>query len=151
VSGTGCFVCAKHRDLEAVPGGVIAADEHAVLSHLPLVLPSGPQESAYLGYLMVEARRHAPGLGDLRPEEAASAGRLASAAARALRESEGAEHVYAAVIGHGVEHFHLHVIPRYPGTPREYWWTRVDEWPDAPRGGAREIAELAGRLRAAIA
>ena len=62
-----------------------------------------------------------------------------------------AEHVYAAVIGHGVDHFHMHVIPRYPGTPREYWWTRVDEWPDAPRGGDAEIAALAVRLRAALA
>jgi diadenosine tetraphosphate (Ap4A) HIT family hydrolase len=145
-----CFVCDKHRDLDALAGGVIAADAHTVVSHLPLVLPSGPRESAYLGYLMVEARRHAPGLGDLTPEEAASVGRLASAAAAALRASEGAEHVYAAVIGHGVEHFHLHVIPRYPGTPREFWWTRVDEWPDAPRGGAAEIAAVADRLRAAI-
>jgi diadenosine tetraphosphate (Ap4A) HIT family hydrolase len=145
-----CFVCDKHRALDALPGGVIAADEHAVVSHLPPALPSGTVDAVYLGYLMVEARRHAPGLGDLRPEEAASVGRLASAAARALRESEAAEHVYAAVIGHGVEHFHLHLIPRYPGTPREYWWTRVDEWPDAPRGGAADIAALADRLRAAL-
>ena len=56
---------------------------------------------------------------------------------------------YAAVIGHGVEHFHLHVIPRYPGTPREFWWTRVDEWPGAPRGGEAEVAELAQRLATA--
>jgi histidine triad (HIT) family protein len=55
------------------------------------------------------------------------------------------------VIGHGVDHFHLHLIARYPGTPREFWWTRVDEWPGAPRGGAAEIAEITARLRAAIA
>jgi hypothetical protein len=29
-----------------------------------------------------------------------------------LRATAGAEHVYAAVIGHGIEHFHLHLIPR---------------------------------------
>jgi histidine triad (HIT) family protein len=142
-----CFICAEHRVLDTLAGGAIAQDEHAVLTHLQLVLPSGTAESVYLGYLMVEARRHAPGLGDLRPEEAASVGALAAAAARALRDSEGAEHVYAAVIGHGVDHFHMHVIPRYPGTPREYWWTRVDEWPEAPRGGEAEIAALASRLR----
>src|SRR5487761_1798355 len=28
---------------------------------------------------------------------------------------------------------------RDPGTPREYWWDRVDEWPDAGRGGEPEI------------
>ena len=141
-----CLICAKHRDLDALPGGAIAADGHAVLTHLPL----GSQESVYLGYLMVEARRHVPGLGDLTADEAASVGRLASGAARALTQVTGAEHVYAAVIGHGVEHFHMHVIPRYPGTPREYWWTRVDEWPDAPRGGAPEIAALTRRLRSLL-
>lgn len=64
---------------------------------------------------------------------------------------EGAEHVYAAVIGDGIEHFHLHLIPRYPGTPREYWWVRLDEWPDAPRGDARDIETLTKRLRAHLA
>jgi diadenosine tetraphosphate (Ap4A) HIT family hydrolase len=62
--------------------------------------------------------------------------------------AKGAEHVYAAVIGHGVDHFHRHVIPRYPGTPGEYRWTRVDEQPDAPRGDARGAAALVERLRA---
>jgi diadenosine tetraphosphate (Ap4A) HIT family hydrolase len=51
------------------------------------------------------------------------------------------------VVGHGAPHLHLHLIPRYPGTPREFWWTRVDEWPDAPRGDAGAIAALAERVR----
>jgi len=55
--------------------------------------------------------------------------------------------VYGAVIGHGVNHLHMHLIARYSGTPREYWWTRVDEWPDAPRGGAPEVADFMERLR----
>jgi hypothetical protein len=41
----------------------------------------------------------------------------------------------------------LHLVPRYPGMPREYWWTRVEEWPEAPRGGAAEVAELCARIR----
>ena len=141
-----CFICAKH----AVGVDAVVADEHAVVTHLPLVTPAGAAESVYLGYLFVEPRRHVPELGDLRPDEAASVGRLAAAAAGALQRSEGAEHVYAAVIGHGVGHVHLHLIPRYPATPREYWWTRVDEWPDAPRGGEAEIAALVARLRAQL-
>jgi diadenosine tetraphosphate (Ap4A) HIT family hydrolase len=58
------------------------------------------------------------------------------------------EHVYAAVIGHGIPHVHLHLIPRHPGTPREFWWTRVDEWPGAPRGNSDAAAALVARLRA---
>jgi len=135
--------------LSAVPGGEIAADEHCVVSHLPLITPDGVHESAYLGHLVVEPRRHVGELGDLTPAEASSFGQLASLASAGLRAA-GAEHVYAAVIGHGVEHLHLHLLPRYPGTPREYWWTKVDEWPDAPRGGAAEISDLADRIRAEL-
>jgi diadenosine tetraphosphate (Ap4A) HIT family hydrolase len=146
-----CFICSKHHDLAAVPGGEILGDEYALVSHLPLAIPSGISKSVYLGYVLVETRRHVAEFGDLSEAESASVGRLASQVSQALQRSEGAEHVYAAVIGHGVAHFHLHLIPRYPGTPREYWWTRVDEWPDAPRGDADAIDALALRLRAALA
>ena len=142
-----CLICAQH----AAGVETVIEDENAVVTHLPLTTRAGTAETAYLGYLFVELRRHAPGLGDLTPDEAASVGRLAAATAAALRASEGADHVYAAVIGHGAPHFHVHVIARYPGTPREFWWTRVDEWPGAPRGGEPEIAALIARLRAEIA
>jgi histidine triad (HIT) family protein len=139
-----CFVCEKHRDVDAV-----LEDAHVVVSHLPLTTPAGTAETAYLGYLMVEPRRHVAELGDLDPEEAAAFGRAAARASAAL-QAHGAEHVYAAIVGHAVDHLHLHLIPRYPGTPREYRWTRVDDWPDAPRGGAPDIAALTQRLRALL-
>ena len=68
--------------------------------------------------------------------------------AKAL-EKEGAEHVYAFTFNH-VPHHHVHVVARYPGTPHEFWGPRVDEWPDAPRGGEAEIAALCNRLRATL-
>jgi diadenosine tetraphosphate (Ap4A) HIT family hydrolase len=144
-----CFICAKHADPQLAPL-VLAEDEHVVVAHLPLVTPSSAAERVYLGYLFVEARRHVAELGELSDAEAAAVGRQAARASRALQASEGAEHVYAAVVGHGVAHFHLHLIPRYRGTPREYWWDRVDEWPDAPRGDADAVAALVERLRAAL-
>ena len=61
-----------------------------------------------------------------------------------------AEHVYAMVIGDQVDHLHVHLLPRYPGTPREYWWDQVDEWPAARRGLEPEITELVQRLRASL-
>jgi diadenosine tetraphosphate (Ap4A) HIT family hydrolase len=146
-----CFICAKLRDVADLPGGELLADEHCVVSHVPLDLPEGRQEAVYLGYLMVEPRRHVAELGDLTPAEAASLGRLAASASGALQKATGAEHIYAAIIGHGIEHLHLHLIPRYPGTPREYWWTRVDEWPGAPRGNVAEVQELARRIRSQLA
>src|SRR4051794_22411253 len=147
----GCYICTKHAAMAIVPGGEILADEHVVVSHLPLTTPTSCAASVYLGYLFVEPRRHVAELGELAPDEAAAVGRAVAAASGALQRSEGAEHVYAAVIGHGVEHLHVHLIARYPGTPREYWWTRVDEWPAAPRGDAVAVIALAERLRTALA
>jgi histidine triad (HIT) family protein len=145
-----CYICRKHAAMSVVPGGVITEDERVVVSHLPLTTPTACSSEVYLGHLFVELRRHVAELGELTTDEAASVGRLAALASRALMSSEGAEHVYAAVIGHGIPHFHLHLIARYPGTPEEYWWTRLDEWPDAPRGDAVAIIALSDRLRAAI-
>ncbi len=70
-----------------------------------------------------------------------------SLVAKALVETEGAEHVYSFVIGDHVPHVHVHVIGRYPGAPREYWGPKVDEWPNAPQGSEAEISQVSDRLR----
>jgi histidine triad (HIT) family protein len=54
------------------------------------------------------------------------------------------------VIGHHAAHLHVHVFHRYPGTPEEFWFTRVDDWPEAPKGGPDEIAAVSERLRATL-
>jgi histidine triad (HIT) family protein len=135
-----CLICRAHADPEAL---IIEWGEHVVVTHLA----PAETDTVYLGYLFLEARRHVPELGDLTPEEAAAVGAAAARWSRALQAVTGAEHVYSAVIGHGVAHFHQHLIPRYPGTPREFWWTQVDEWPDAPRGSKADAAALVERLR----
>jgi histidine triad (HIT) family protein len=147
--GADCFVCRKHRDRGSLmPGGPIAEDDLVLVSHIVAAEVLGRAgTTAYLGHLFVEPRRHAPGLADLTDAEAHSVGLWSTRASRALREVGGAEHVYAAVIGDGVPHLHVHLLPRYPGTPREYWWTRVDEWPQARRGGAGDIEAFVGEIR----
>ena len=147
-----CFVCRKHTEQGAwMPGGPVGEDELVVVSHLTPAAPGRAGGPVYLGHLFVEPRRHVPGLGDLTGDEARAVGWWCARASRALREAAGAEHVYAAVIGDGTPHLHVHLLPRYPGTPREYWWTRVDEWPDARRGLAPEITELVRSLREYLA
>lgn len=64
-----------------------------------------------------------------------------------MRDAAGAEHVYAAVFGNAVPHLHVHLLPRFPGTPRRYWGLQVDEWPGARRGDVTEIAALVQELR----
>jgi diadenosine tetraphosphate (Ap4A) HIT family hydrolase len=138
-----CLVCREHRGEVELPGGPLYEDELVHGMHVP---PLEDNPRPYLGHLMVTPKRHAAGLGDLMDEEAQAVGLLITRLSRALRR-EGAEHIYSAVIGHGVPHLHIHLLPRYAGTPQEYWWTRVDEWPDAPHGGPDEIAALVARLR----
>ncbi|MDQ2886303.1 MAG: HIT family protein [Chloroflexota bacterium] len=137
-----CFICRKHRGEIVIPGGAIYQDELVYAGHVR----TGTHPT-YLGYLMAETKRHTPGLAELTDQEAQALGLLVTHLSRALKACEGAEHIYSFVLGHDVPHVHIHVVPRYPGAPREYWGTRADEWPDAPHGGAQEITVLCERLR----
>jgi histidine triad (HIT) family protein len=69
---------------------------------------------------------------------------------RALVTEAGAEHVYSAVVGHRVAHLHVHLIPRYPGTPAELEWHQVTDWPGG-RSTEPEATALAIRLRRTLA
>ena len=96
---------------------------------------------------MVEPKRHIAGLGDLTDEEASAIGQIANRLARLLKESEDAEHVYAFVFGDAVPHLHLHLAPRYRGTPPEYRGARISQWPDAPRVDIDGMRAVVIRLR----
>jgi histidine triad (HIT) family protein len=134
-----------------MPGGPVGADELVVVSHLSSRGPGRAEEPAYLGHLFVEPRRHAAGLADLTELEAQAVGSWCARASRALREVTGAGHVYAAVLGDGTPHLHVHLLARYPGTPRQFWGLKADEWPGAERGTDPQIAGLVTRLRTYLA
>lgn len=141
---TGLFRVSKAPRRDRGARGAIFEDDLLCAGHASV--PEG-QATAYLGSLLVEPKRHVPGLPDLTDREARRLGLLVARLSRALRASEGAEHVYLFVLGHRVQYLHVWVVPRYPGTPKRYWGTRVDEWPGAPRGGPQEISELCARIR----
>jgi len=140
-----CFVCRKHRGEVAIPGGVIFETDLISISHAPLW---GEEKAHYVGHVFVEPKRHVAELADLTEAEAQAIGLYTSRVARALIHTAGMEHIYTFVLGDYVPHVHVHVIGRYPGAPREYWGPKVDEWPDAPRGNAAQLAQVATRLRA---
>jgi histidine triad (HIT) family protein len=144
-----CFVCRKHRDRGLlIPGGPVAEDERVLVSHVVTPDVLGREGStAYLGHLFVEPRRHVPGMADLTDAEAQDVGWWCMRTSRALRDVTGAEHVYVAVFGDGVPHLHVHLLPRFPGTPRQYWGVHVNQWPQAWRGDVAEIEDLVGKLR----
>jgi diadenosine tetraphosphate (Ap4A) HIT family hydrolase len=143
-----CVVCQKQRGEIEVPGGAIYEDALLFASHA--LIPAG-KDQAYLGELLIEPKRHADGIEDLTEGEAAAIGTLARRLSRSLKTVTQAEHIYLFRLGHHVQHFHLWLIARYAGTPREFWGAKVDEWPDAPRGGATDIAALASRIRSELA
>lgn len=131
------------RDVAAVPGGPIFEDADLLVKHLP------PDETgrAYLGYLILETRRHARDLGDLTDSEAQKVGLWMMRISRDLRTVLGADHVYAFVLGDHVPQFHVHIVARHPGTPAEYYGVRIADWPGAPRGDEAAIADLVAKLR----
>jgi histidine triad (HIT) family protein len=145
-SAPNCFVCDKHRLGDAAQGGVLYEDELVYAWHVHAL--NGP--TAYRGWLMVEPKRHAAGLGDLTDGEASAIGRLSNRLARLLKHIESAEHVYAFVLGDEVPHLHVHIAPRYPGTPEEYRGPRLNAWPDAPRVDADGMRTLISRLRGCL-
>ena len=141
-----CFICEKHRQGEDAQGGVLFEDDLVYVGHVHAL--DGPL--AYRGYLMVEPKRHAPGLGDLTDEEAEAIGRTANRVARLQRDVLGAEHVYSFVYGDAVPHLHLHLAPRYPGTPKDVWGPRLRQWSDAPTVDLIEMRALVAELRTAL-
>ncbi len=149
MSHTGdCFICQKHRGEIVNQGGAVYSDDLVYVGHAA-ISPDGTLP--LLGHFLVEPKRHVASPGDLNDEEARRIGLLLAHTSRAVKAITEAEHIYLFVLGNHVDHFHLHVVPRHPGTPREYWGLRVDEWPDAPRGSEQEIILLCDKMRAWLA
>jgi histidine triad (HIT) family protein len=139
-----CFICAKHSGELAPPGRAIYEDDLLYVGHS---MSRDATSGTYLGWVVVETQRHVAGLENLSSVEAQAVGTTVVEMARALKVVVGADHVYAFVLGDHILHFHEHVVARYPGTPRQYWGVRADEWPDAPRGDEQAIAKLCDKLR----
>jgi len=140
-----CPVCRKHRGELPAWGGFVYADELIVILHAQ---PYGQETDHYLGHLFIETRRHVADLADLSEAEAQAIGLYTQRLARALMSCLNIEHVYSFTIVDGAPHMHVHIIGRYQDAPREYWGTKVDEWPGAPRGKEAEMTQICSQLRA---
>ncbi|MGN7388142.1 HIT family protein [Sporosarcina sp. SAFN-015] len=138
-----CFICKKHLGEIQTAGITIYEDNVVYVGHI-----DNNGQPSYLGHLMIDLKRHVPTLGDMNGEEAAAFGRIMARVSKALMVTEGAEHIYSLVSGNAVPHLHMHIVPRYPGTPEKYCGPMsVRDWSEAPIGGNREIIELCERVR----
>lgn len=138
-----CMVCDKHRNFLKVTGQPIAERGGLVLTHFP-VLDGQP---ANRGHLLIEPRRHVVDPAELTDDEASALGLLLRDAILILQNEVGAEHAYVLRINDKVAHFHCHVVPRYPGTPKEHWGPKLMEWPEFPKLDLEQVQSLSGQLQ----
>ena len=139
-----CFVCQKHKGEIELPGGAIFEDSLVYSGHAWSLEEPG---ELYLGALIVEPKRHIATWGDLSDDEAERIGLVIRDLSRALKVSEAADHIYVFVLGHHIPHLHVWILPRYAGTPREYWGLQLFEWPERVKGSAEQVEALCERLR----
>ncbi|MGA3214312.1 MAG: HIT domain-containing protein [Acidimicrobiales bacterium] len=136
-----CLVCQELAGDVEVPGGNLLDEEQVIVFHVPPL----SEETVYLGHLLVTPRRHCPDFAELDRSGTAAVGVAIATCAAALK-AVGAERVYVANVGHRIEHLHVHVLARWPGTPEEIPWHSVDEWAGARRGAALEIEAMVASL-----
>ena len=144
ISENDCSICQKHRGIIPIPGGPIYENDLIFVSHALLYKD---EKEHYLGHIFIETKRHVAELAQLTRDEIQMIGIYRQRIAKALMDTLDMVHVYSFVIGDGVPHFHEHVIGRYPNAPREYWGSKVDEWPQAPHGSNEEIARVSIELK----
>ncbi|WP_019414208.1 HIT family protein [Paenisporosarcina sp. TG20] len=138
-----CFICNKHSGIIQTSGVNIYEDDYVYVGHID---KNGKPN--YLGHIMIDLKRHVPTLGDMTMDEAKAFGMIMARVSKALLESEKAEHIYSLVSGNSVPHLHMHLIPRYPDTPKEYWGPMdVYAWEKAPFGDNRDVIKLCGRIK----
>lgn len=142
MTDTSCFICKKHR-------GEIPRSEKIFESDNYRVYHISPSEDSkvYLGYIFIETIRHISNLSSLNEGEAGELGVLLSRLSRVFVEQFNAEKAYSFVLGDHVPHFHMHVIPRYKGTPPKYRGFDIDSWPEAPKGDITDIKEFCKKFR----
>ena len=144
MASTDCIICQKHADSGPLAGGVRIWESPEVVVYHKLLDDDG---TTFLGYCFVETVRHVGYLDELTDDEVIAIARTRSALATGLKAALDASHVFSAVVGRGVPHFHEHVFVRYNGTPDEYAWLDGDEWEGAGRGDTAAVESLAEILR----
>jgi len=139
-SEPGCPLCGLVSAVTSSGKGLVMAEPEVVVMHLPQT-----GDDVYLGHLLVMPRSHVPSYGRLSPNQAGALGVALSRCGAAL-EGMGAERTYTYTIGHGTEHLHVNMVPRWPGTPDDVPWNTLSAWEGARRGGPDEVAETIEQL-----
>lgn len=132
----------KHQDLLSHTGPAIFDDGGWLVSHFPKL----ETDKATRGHLLLESRRHLEDLVEMNDEEAAALGRLIRDGAALIKERLGVEHVYCYRINDKTKHLHFHLIPRYAGTPKEFWGTAIMSCTTSPKLATLEEIQAVTKL-----
>jgi diadenosine tetraphosphate (Ap4A) HIT family hydrolase len=138
---TACTECELLRGERTAPGGILYRE-----GGLALHMVTDP--SPLRGWLVLASERHARAWYDLEAAPLAALGPLAARVMAAQRAVLGAEHVYAFAIGDVLQHFHLHLVPRFADTPARLRGRGCFE---ARPGDALPEAEIVSAARAVAA
>lgn len=108
------------------------------------------QPTPVKGWLVLTSERHARAWYDLTPEEAAALGPFAREVMRAQLSALAAEHVYAFAIGDVLQHFHLHLVPRFAGTPLHHRGRAAFDAPASEAVASHDVEIAAQAVKAAL-
>ena len=108
------------------------------------------------GWMLLVSQRHVAGPAHFDDREAASFGPTLRHLERCLEEITGALRIYTAAMGESHPHFHCHMVPRYPETPKgAKAWALFDLQRAAAAGEVTvdpaEVARISERYRTALA
>ena len=134
-----------NRDPDCVFCGIVAGDLPAT------VVDSDERTVAFMdlapatrGHALVVPRAHSRDLWSIDPEDLAACARTAQRLAGRARDRLGAAGVNlinscGEAAWQTVFHFHVHVVPRYPGDPLELPWTPAQGDQDEIRAAGEEL------------
>lgn len=140
---TECFICQKQKNPRDFFGEIIAADGGLVLTHFPKMGDENPTR----GHLLIEPERHICDFSELSDNETRALGGLIKNGVSVIKTELGAEHVYMFRINDKVAHLHIHLVPRYEGTPKEFWGPKIMEWPERKTVPLEEVYLIAKKLK----
>ena len=114
------------------------------------LLHSVNQPTPVKGWLVLTSERHARAWYDLTPQEAAALGPFARDVMNAQLKELQAEHVYALALGDILQHFHLHLLPRFANTPQHHRGRAAFDAPASDAVSEAEVQEAAQAVRRAL-
>jgi diadenosine tetraphosphate (Ap4A) HIT family hydrolase len=139
-----CLACDIVSGARTPPGGVIFENDHWLVDHSvgPVMLR---------GFLIIKPKRHCEHIGDLDPLELSSFGQVLGLTTRALMQVLSPKKIYVCSFGELVKHVHWYIIPRMEGMPADGGEVVNVMWDGRWACSDEEAADLAVRVRAAIA